>query len=77
MEDKIIKLLKEIIPTDRVNEIEFSGETDIINEVGLDSLGMINFILRLEEESGVSINIVDLELSHLSSINNLCKFLVS
>ncbi len=76
MQEKIIEILKEIAPEDRIDEIKFSGETDIINEVGLDSLGMVNFLLRMEEDLGVEIDISKLEITHLNSINNLCAFIM-
>ncbi len=77
MQEKIIDILKEMIPQNRSDEIVFSGETDIINEVGLDSLGMVNFLMRMEEDLGVEIDINKLEISHLSSINSLCTFINS
>jgi acyl carrier protein len=77
MEEKIIALLKGMVEEDRINEIEFSGKTDIINEVGLDSLGMVAFLLQLEEELEIEIDITRLEVSHLSSIDNLCAFINS
>lgn len=74
MQERIIGILKEMTPEGSV-EINYSGETDIINEVGLDSLGMVNFLLRIEKELDVEIDISKLRVSHLNSINSLCNFI--
>jgi len=77
MKEKIIIILKGMVPNNKIDEINFSGKTDILNEVGLDSLGMISFLLRLEEELGIEIDLNSLERNHLSSIDKLCMFLNS
>ena len=75
MQEKIIGILKEMMPEEKNTEINYSGETDIINEVGLDSLAMVNFLLRIEKELDVEIDISKLRVSHLNSINSLCNFI--
>lgn len=75
MQDKIISILKEMVPAGDSAQINYSGETDIINEVGLDSLGMVNFLLRLEEALGIDIDISKLQVAHLNSINSLCDYI--
>lgn len=74
MQERIIGILKEMMPEESV-EINYSGETDIINEVGLDSLGMVNFLLRIEKELDVEIDISKLRVTHLNSIDSLCNFI--
>ncbi|WP_223068411.1 acyl carrier protein [Paenibacillus caui] len=50
-------------------------ESDLINEVGLDSLQMINFILEVEDRFGVEIIYEDLDYSSLLSIEGFIDFL--
>ncbi|WP_025689051.1 acyl carrier protein [Paenibacillus zanthoxyli] len=50
-------------------------ESDLINEVGLDSLQMINFILEIEDRFGVEIVYEDLDYSSLLSIERFMDFL--
>lgn len=76
MQEKIIAILKEMTEGAQL-ELNYSGQTDIINDVGLDSLGMVNFLLRIEEELGIDIDISKLQVAHLNSIDGLCRFLDS
>ncbi len=50
-------------------------ETDIVNEVGLDSLQMINFVLAIEDAFGVEIDFDNFDIDHLSSIQAFVAFL--
>ncbi|MDT3426274.1 acyl carrier protein [Paenibacillus forsythiae] len=50
-------------------------ESDLINEVGLDSLQMINFILEVEDRFGVEIVYEDLDYDSLLSIERFIDFL--
>ena len=51
-----------------------NASTDLINEVGLDSLQMIDFLLGLEDEFGVEVDFDSLDIQHLSSVEALCRF---
>jgi len=48
---------------------------DIINDVGLDSLQMIDFMLQIEDECDVELDFDNLDLSHLSSIQSFAGYL--
>ncbi|AIQ12900.1 acyl carrier protein [Paenibacillus durus] len=50
-------------------------ESDLINDVGLDSLQMINFILEIEDRFGVEIVYEDLDYNSLLSIERFIDFL--
>ncbi|MNC55318.1 acyl carrier protein [compost metagenome] len=50
-------------------------KSDLINEVGLDSLQMINFILEVEDHFGVEIVYEDLDYSYLLSVERFIDFL--
>lgn len=54
---------------ERVNE-----DTDLINEIGLDSLELIDFLLALENEFQIEVDFNLLEMSHLTSVKRLCCF---
>ncbi len=51
-----------------------TGQSDLIGDVGLDSLEMIDFMLKVEQDMGIVIDFERLEFSHLSSIRTLCEF---
>lgn len=74
MKNKIKKLLSEV----KENSIlanTLSDDADIINDVGLDSLQLINFVLKIEEEFDIELDFEDLDYSHLTSISSLCEFI--
>ncbi len=74
MKEKIKEILSEI-KENPAAAATLSDETDIINDVGLDSLQMVSFVLKLEEELDIEIDFDNFDFSHLSSINNLSEFL--
>jgi len=74
MENKIITLLSEI-KEDKELDKKVSASSDIVHDVGLDSLQMINFFLKIETDFGIEIDFENFDFSYLSSIKNLCKFL--
>ncbi len=74
MKEKIKNIISEVKNEgDLVNKI--NDTTDIINEVGMDSLQVINFILRVEEEFDVEIDFEEFDLDHLSSLSTFCNYL--
>ena len=74
IQEKIKKILSGIQKNPALSET-LSDDTDIINEVGLDSLQMVTFVLKLEEELDIEIDFDTFDFSHLSSIGNLAEFL--
>lgn len=56
---------------------KLTSESDIINEVGLDSLEMVEFMLKLEEGLDIALDFDKLEFSYLSSIGALSDFLAT
>ena len=55
--------------------VTLSDRADIIEEVGLDSLQMLQFMLELEERLSIQIDFDALEYSYLNSIQRLAEFL--
>jgi acyl carrier protein len=51
-----------------------TASTDLVNEIGLDSLQMIDFLLGLEDEFGVEVDFDSLDMQHLTSVEALCHF---
>ena len=74
MKDKIINLLG-IVKEDLELPNKISEGANIINDVGLDSLQLLNFLLLVEEKLEVEINFEKLDARYLSSITNFCKFI--
>jgi len=52
-----------------------ADDTNIIDEVGLDSLEMLQFMLELEEQMAIMIDFERLEYEHLHSIEILAGIL--
>jgi acyl carrier protein len=72
--EKVIQILAEVKNDPAL--VEKSGEnTDIINEIGLDSLQMINFALRVEDEFGIVIDFEAFDFDLLLSLKSFCDFL--
>ncbi|MEH2328377.1 acyl carrier protein [Nostoc sp.] len=74
MQETIKKILSEVKDTP-VAVITLSDDTDIINDIGLDSLQMVTFMLKLEEELDIQIDFDNLDFSNLMSVGSLCDFL--
>jgi acyl carrier protein len=54
---------------------ELGMGTDLVNEVGLTSLEMVQFLLKLEEEYGIQEGLDGLDFSHMTSMERLHGFL--
>jgi acyl carrier protein len=52
-----------------------SDEASLIDDVGLDSLEMLTFMLKIEEQLRVRIDFEQMDFSHLQSIERLSEFL--
>jgi acyl carrier protein len=74
MEEIIKRLLAETIEAD-VNEVSWNRETDIINDIGIDSLQLVRFLMRLEEELNITIDYEALTFEDLATIGSLENFL--
>ncbi len=53
---------------------KITGSADLINEIGLDSLEMIDFLLACEEEFQIQVDFDALAMHHLASVDALCDF---
>lgn len=74
MEEQIKEILAEVAEKPELIEL-LQGDFNIIEEVGLDSLQMINFVLRIEDEFDVEIDFDEFDYDNLQSISSFCEFL--
>jgi acyl carrier protein len=74
MEEKIIDLIIEAKGDTSLKD-SLTNNSNIIEDVGLDSLQMINLMLRIEDEFGVEIDFDEFDFTHLNSINAFSKYL--
>ncbi|MGG4146466.1 phosphopantetheine-binding protein [Paenibacillus algorifonticola] len=74
MQTQIITIISEV-----KNEPELAatltGASDMLSDVGLDSLQLINFILRIEDEFEIEIDFDQFDMEHLQSIDIFCDFI--
>lgn len=74
MEERIKMILAEIKNDEALAET-LTSSSSITDDVGLDSLQMINFMLKIQDEFGVEIDFEDFDFSHLNSIKTFCDFI--
>lgn len=75
MEQNIIQILAEIKDKPELAD-QMSKETRIIDDIGLDSLEMITFILRIETDFEVEIDFEEFDLSNLETIATFSDYLL-
>ncbi len=73
LEEVIMTKLAETIEDEQAKE-NWNGETDIINEIGLDSIQIVRFMLAMEDYLGVSLNYDDMSFDDFSSIKLLAEW---
>jgi acyl carrier protein len=72
--ERLIKILIEVTGNQGL-AIDLPDSTDIINEIGLDSIQMINFVLLIEDEFRIEIDFENFNVSNLQSISVLCEYI--
>ena len=72
--DKLVQILREVKDEPALTE-SIGPDTDIINQVGLDSLQMINLALRVEEEFQISIDFETFDFETLLSVGSFWAFI--
>ena len=72
MEEKVLDMLIEVTGSD---DIADEKDTDLFEAGLLDSLGIIEVLLKIEEIFGLRLQPTDLEKSDMSTVNNLIAFL--
>lgn len=74
VKEKIKQLLGEITGNPELAET-LDGSTDIINDIGLDSIQMINFVLIIEDEFLIQLDFENFDFENLNSIDILAEYI--
>lgn len=48
-------------------------QTSLFHEIGLDSTGVLDLLMNLEEEAGIEIDMEDLDMRDFASVGNLVE----
>lgn len=76
----MIQQIKEIlaeIKEDPSLVYSLSDTSDIVNDIGLDSLQMVAFMLRLEEGCNIELDFDNFNLCSMRTLSALCAFLAA
>ncbi len=75
-QEKLKQLIGEVMGNEK-----FAGRidenSDLINDIGMDSLTIINFVLLVEDEFGVEIDFDEFDVENLRSINIFSSYIES
>lgn len=74
MKERLIKLIKSIFDFE-VDENDISKVHDLVEDLGLDSLQLVELVVCIEDEFNINIEDDDLDIEKISSIDNLCKLI--
>ncbi|MCI8371887.1 MAG: acyl carrier protein [Lachnospiraceae bacterium] len=71
-ENLLKELIKECVSV-IYEDIEIQDDTDLINDLGFDSIGLMQLILEIESKFNITFNI-DLKYEEISTFSNLSKY---
>ena len=72
---EIIKELLAEVMGDAAAAGSWNDDTDIINDIGIDSLQIVRFMMALEDILGISLDYEDLSFDDFSSISRLAEYI--
>lgn len=72
MLDKVLDIFEEVTGTDEIRE---DLDLDLFEAGLLDSLGIIEVLLKIEDVFGIKLQPTDLERKDMATANNLVNFL--
>ncbi|MFW2489357.1 D-alanine--poly(phosphoribitol) ligase subunit 2 [Clostridium chromiireducens] len=72
MEEKVLNILIEVSGNDDIRD---EKDEDLFEAGLLDSLGIIEVLLKIEEVFGLRLQPTDLEKKDMATVNNLVEFL--
>ena len=72
MKEKVLNILEEVTGTDEIKDEE---NLDLFEAGLLDSLGIIEVLLKIEENFGLKLQPTDLEREDMATVENLTSFL--
>ena len=70
----VIKLLVEVTENQELDS-QLSDSTNLVEDIGLDSIQLINFILTLEDEFGIDVDFEAFDFDNLKSLKSLCEYI--
>jgi acyl carrier protein len=73
VQDTIIRLIARVKDEASLAE-RVTGSSHLVDDVGLDSLELINLILLVEEEFAVEVDFDSFQIDHLSSLDRFTNF---
>ncbi len=56
---------------------DLAPDTQLFENLGLDSTGVLDLLLQLEESLGAEIDTENLEMSHFATVDSLADFIIS
>ncbi len=74
IQNTIISAIAEVLEDNEIAST-LTADSDLINDVGLDSIQLINMILNLEDNLDVVIDFDDFDFDEINTIGNLAEFL--
>lgn len=74
MQDQIIAIIAELKEDPSLLN-SLSGDSDLMLDAAMDSLQIINFILRIEDEFDVEVDFDTFDLEHLKSVNRFAGYI--
>lgn len=76
MRERIIQMISEAKNDPSLLQ-SLNGDSSILHDSGMESLQLIHFILRVEEEFGVEIDFDQFDMRHLESVDAFCAYVAS
>lgn len=71
---RIKKVISKVMDDPRLEDT-LTDDADMIYDVGLDSLQMIDFMLRIEDEFEIELDFDSLDFTHMRSIQKFADYL--
>lgn len=76
MQDRIIRILAEVKQDATLNG-RVTGSSHLVDDVNLDSLQMIDLILKVQDEFSVVVDFDSFKVDHLSSLDRFTQYIAS
>ena len=73
MREKIVKLIAQV-KEDAALADRLNGSSHLVDDLGLDSLQLINLILLIEDEFEVEVDFNSFQVDHLSSLDRFTNY---
>ncbi|CAM4415656.1 acyl carrier protein [Zobellia nedashkovskayae] len=75
MENKIISYIKSKLATEVVEEIDINE--DLLGSGLVDSLGMVQLVLFIENEANIKVAPEDMTIENFMTVNHILKYIAS